>query len=120
VKSWLVVAIVVSGVAATVGIGYALWSHDSVPECGDGFDKAEWSRHRTGTGRAIAECDWLDGEPIASVRRALGEPEFAAHRGWYTWEIGDSRASLGPASWFLLLRVSDGVVIKSRAEVRPT
>jgi len=57
---------------------------------------------------------------ISAVQQELGKPAFAPHRGWYSWEIGDSSASIGPASWFLLLRISNGVVVKSRAEVQPT
>lgn len=103
--NWLVV------VSACVVVGLVGWGVASLVEGDEGFDcdggfiKADWQSHKTTTGRAVAECDWFDGETVTSMRRALGKPDHPPHRGWYTWEIGDSRAGIGPASWFLLLRV---------------
>jgi hypothetical protein len=114
--------VVVSAVivaVATVGVVYSLLD-GSKPDCADGFDKADWERHKTGTGQAIAECDWFDGKPRVEVIDALGRPDWRPYRGWYTWELGSSRGGLGPASWFLEIRVQDGVVTKSQAKVRPT
>ena len=105
----------VSATTVVMGCG----ADDDTATCDRGFQKADWQSHKTRTGRAIAECDWFDGESVGVVRRALGKPHEPPHRGWYTWEIGDSRASIGPAAWFLLLRMSDGIVVKSRAEIRP-
>lgn len=117
---WLVVAsaCVVVGVATLVVLS-ALEQDDDRIDCESGFAEADWQRDQLETGRAIAECDWLDGESIASVQRALGKPVFPPHRGWYTWQVGDSSAGIGPSAWFLLLRTSSGTVTESRAEVRP-
>jgi hypothetical protein len=116
-NAWFIVATAVV-IASAVGLVLTSGWFDSGPACGDGFDKGDWKRNPKDTGQAIAECDWFDGETKPAVIRALGKPD-EAHRGWHTWEIGDSRQGIGPAAWFLLIRVQDGVVTRSEAEVQP-
>ena len=70
---------------------------DAASSCDDGFHRAAWKTDTKDTGRAIANCDWLDGKPIASAVRALGKPDEPPYRGWYTWEIG-SAPGIGPAA----------------------
>ena len=104
----------------------ALWAvgcddgDDDVAKCDQGFDQAEWKRDMKATGQAIAECDWFDSTEKADVLRAIGKPDHPPHRGWHTWEIGTASEGIGPEAWFLLLRIREGVVTKSVAEVRPT
>ena len=111
-------------VLAAIG-GLYYWTifgdhEESPPSCDGGFQRAEWKRDSKATGRAIANCDWLDGKPIAAVVRMLGAPDAPTYRGWHTWEIGVAESGIGPASWFLTLRVEEGVVVRSHAEVRAT
>lgn len=117
---WLVIV----GICLIVGAAswgvIAVWSGENKHfDCDRGFSGVDWQRDKKDTGRAIAACDWLDGRSIASVRRALGRPDSPPHRGWFTWEIGDSSAGIGPSAWFLLLKTRKGIVIESRAETQP-
>jgi hypothetical protein len=122
----LVCALVIAGLSALLFLWSPFGSGGPEPwPCDRGFRAEDWRRSgsdgRVRTGRAIAECGWMDGRPADDVLELLGSGNGGSRPGYVSYQLGNCDCGLGPTAWFLVLRFGpthEGVVTEADAATR--